>query len=137
MHLIYSGLSAQAMADMVMGVYSVITVVFLIACFFFGAYGLYGVIRLKKEKYLIPHRLMYPNYCPNDECLEPVDYMDFIIPRLSILSVVMLLSGTMLLLCLLVDALGTLWVLLGLYIVPLAVYLWYSMSLKRAAKKYW
>ena len=137
MNLIYSGLSAQTVANMVMGFQSVITIIFLIVCFFFGGYGIYGVLRLRKEQYLIPHRLMYPNYCPCDECLDPVEYMDFIIPRISILSAVMILSGIMLLLCLAIEALGTIWVLLGLYIVPLAVYLWYSMSLKRAAKKYW
>ncbi len=137
MDLIYSGLSAQTVTDMVLGFSGVISIIFLLACLFFGGYGLYGVLRLRKEQYLIPHRLMYPNYCSGDTCLDPVEYMDYILPRLSVLSGVMLLTGLLLLLGYFIDGLRSLGVLLALCIVPFVVYLWYSRCLKKAAKKYW
>ncbi len=137
MDLIYSGLSAQTVTDLVIGVSGVVSVLFLVVILFFGAYGIHGILRLKKEQYLIPHRLMYPNYCSPDECLDPVEYMDFILPRLTVLSVVMLLSGVILLLGYFIDGLRSLGITLALYVVPFAVYLWYSSSLKSAAKKYW
>ncbi len=137
MNVMYSGLSAQAVTDMVMGVSGVISILFLVSILFFGGYGLYGVLRLKREQYLVPHRLMYPNYCGNEECLDPVEYMDYILPRLSALSGVFLLSGVLLLLTFFVDGLRTLGVLLTLYIAPFAAYLWYSGCLKRAARTYW
>ncbi len=137
MNFVYYGLSAQTVTDLVMGVSGVVSILFLVVILFFGGYGFYGVLRLKKEQYLVPHRLMYPNYCSNDECLDPVEYMDFILPRLSILSTVLLLSGVLLLVTFFVDGFRTLGVLLTLYIAPFVVYLWYSGCLKKAAKKYW
>lgn len=137
MNLIYSGLTAQNVSDLVLGFSGVISAVFLAVMLLFGIYGLRGVLQLKKEQYLIPHRLMYPNYCSPDDCLEPVEYMDFILPRLSILSVVMLLTGVLLLLSYFIPGLRSLGMLLILYIVPFVVYLWYNGGLKRAAKKYW
>ena len=137
MNLIYSGLTAQNVSDLVLGFSGVISAVFLAVMLLFGIYGLRGVLQLKKEQYLIPHRLMYPNYCSPDKCLEPVEYMDFILPRLSILSVVMLLTGVLLLLSYFIPGLRSLGMLLILYIVPFVVYLWYNGGLKRAAKKYW
>lgn len=137
MNLIYSGLSAQTVADLVLGSSSVISIIFLAVILLFGCYGLYGVIRLKKEQYLVPHRLMYPNYHSGEDCNDPVEYMDYIFPRLTILSVVMILSGLILLLGFFVDSLRSLGMTLLVYIVPFVAYLWYSGCLKRAAKKYW
>ena len=137
MNLILSGLSAQTVTDLVIGTSGVISVIFLVVILFFGSYGLYGVLRLKKEQYLIPHRLMYPNYRSNDDCLDPVEYMDYILPRLSILSGVMLGSGLILLLGYFVDGLRTVGISVLLYVIPFVVYLWYSGCLRKAAKKYW
>ena len=137
MNLVLAGLSAQNVADMVMGTSGLISLVYLVVILFFGCYGLYGVIRLKKEQYLIPHRLMYPNYHSGEDCADPVEYMDFILPRLTILSVSMLLSGLFIFFGYFIDALRSLIMMLLLYIVPFVVFLWYSACLKKAAKKYW
>ena len=103
----------------------------------FGVYGLYGVYRLKKDQYLIPHRLMYPNYRSGEDCLDPVEYMDFILPRLTIVSVVMVIAGPALVAVLFIKAFQSVFAMLVLYTIPLVTYLWYSVCLKRAAKKYW
>ncbi|MBR6824939.1 MAG: hypothetical protein IKM59_00130 [Oscillospiraceae bacterium] len=137
MYMIYSGLSAQNVSDMVMGFSGVMNVVFLVVVLLFGAYGLYGVRRLKKEQDLIPHRLMYPLYCSHEDCLDPVEYMDFIIPRITVLSVVMILSGLALLVSFFIPVIRTMGFTLAVYVIPLAVYLWYNGSVKRAKKKYW
>lgn len=137
MNLVYSGLSAQNVADLVLGFSGMTSVIFLIVSVLFGAYGIYGVCRLKKEQYLIPHRIMYPSYCNYEDCLDPEEYMRFIIPRLAIVSAVMLLAGVLLFLSYFIPAIRTIKFLLALYIVPLVVYLWYSICLRRARKKYW
>ena len=126
MNLVFAGISAQTVTDLVMGFSGVVSILFLTAALFFGGYGLYGVLKLKKEQYLVPHRLMYPNYCSHEDCLEPGEYMDYIFPRLSVLSVTMLLAGLLLLLGYFIDRLRSLGVILLLYIVPFAVYLWYN-----------
>ncbi len=137
MNLIYSGVSAQTVSDLVLGTSGVISIVFLVVILFSGCYGLYGVLRLKKEQYLIPHRLMYPNYHSGEDCNDPVEYMDYILPRLTIFSVVMLLSGLILLVGYFVDGLRSLGMTLILYIAPFVVFLWYNGCLKKAVKKYW
>lgn len=137
MNLILAGLSAQSVADLVMGFSGVTGIVFLIVILFFGYYGTSSLLRLKKEQALFPNRLMYPNYCPHDECIDPEGYIRFIFPRLAVLSASMLLSGLTLLLSYFIPGIRSLGLSLGLYVVPLAVYLYYSASLKKAAKIYW
>ena len=137
MNLTLSGLTEQNVADLVMGAGGFVSVIFVIVVLLFGSYGLYGVLRLKKEQYLIPHRLMYPNYHSEADCEDPVEYMDYIMPRLGTLSVTMLLSGLLVFLGYFIEPLRSLSVMLLLYVVPFVVYLWYNGCLKRAAKKYW
>lgn len=137
MNLVLSGLSAQTVTDLVIGVSGVVSIIFLVAIMFFGCYGMYGVYRLKKEQYLIPHRFMYPNYCSPDDCSDPVEYMDYILPRLAIVSGVMILSGLVVLVGYFISDVRTLGVTLLMYIIPFVAYLWYNGCLKRSAKKYW
>ncbi len=137
MNLIYAGLSAESVAGLVSGFTGFTTILFFVVTMLFGCYGLYGVYRLKKEEYLVPHRLMYPNYRSGEDCLDPVEYMDFIRPRLTIVSVVMVLAGPVMLAVLVIEAIQSVLIMLLMYVIPLVAYLWYSMCLKRAAKKYW
>lgn len=137
MNLILSGLSAQTMADLVMGASGVFSVILLVALLFSGIYGLYGVYRLKKEQYLIPHRFMYPNYCAPEDCSDPVEYMDYIQPRLTIYGCAMTLCGVLIFTGFFVDALRSVIMLLILYIAPFVIFLWYNGCLKLSAKKYW
>ena len=143
MNLIYSGLSAETVSGLVTSVSGITTILFFVVTMLFGCYGLYGVYRLKRDQYLIPHRLMYPNYCSGEDCLDPVEYMDFIMPRLTIVSVAMVIAGPALVAILVIDAIRSIdtirsvVAMLVLYMVPLVTYLWYSICLKRAAKKYW
>ncbi len=137
MNLIFSGLSAQNVTDLVMGTSGVTSVLFLVVILFFGCYCGYGFLRLRRENSLFAHRMMYPNYCPWDLCLDPEGYVAFIRPRIAILSVAMLLSGLTQLVSYFIPAMRSIGLSLGIYIVPLFVYLCYNSSLRRAAKKYW
>lgn len=137
MNLFLAGLSAQTVTDLVIGASGVISIVFLVVLLFFGGYGLYGAYRLKKAQYLIPNRLMYPNYCSPDDCSDPVEYMDYILPRITIFGGVMSLCGVLIFLGYFIGALRSLGVTLILYVIPLIIYLWYNGCLKRSAKKYW
>ncbi len=138
MNLILSGgLSAQNVADLVMGFSGVVSGLFLIVVLFFGGYGLNGVLRLRRERSLFPNRLMYPNYCPYDECMDPDGYIEYIMPRLTVLSCTMLLSGLVLLLGYFIPTMRSLGISLMVYIVPFVIYVWYSACLKKAIKKFW
>lgn len=137
MKLFLSGLTAQTMSDIVMGFSAVTSIVFLVVILFFGYYGTHALVRLRREKELFPNRLMYPNYCPHDECIDPEGYIKYIFPRLGLLSAVMLLSGVTLLVSFFIPGMRTIGLSLALYGVPFVVYMYYSFSLRRAAKKYW
>lgn len=137
MNLILSGLGAQTVADLVMGISGVISAIFFAALLFAGLYGLYGVRRLNKEGYLIPHRFMYPNYCDPDDCTDPVGYLDYIKPRLTIFGTIMLVCAALIFISYFVDALRGVIIMLIMYAVPLANFLWYNGCLKLSAKKYW
>ena len=137
MNLILSGLSAQNVTDLVMGTSGVTSVLFLIVVLFFGGYCGYGFLRLRRENSLFAHRLLYPNYCPWDLCLDPEGYMAFILPRVAILSVVMILSGLTLLVSYFIPQMRSIGLSLGVYMAPLIVYLCYNGGLRRAAKKFW
>ena len=137
MNLIYSGLSAQTVTDLVIGVSGVISIVFLIVILFFGCYGLQSVIRLRRERTLFPNRVMYPNYCPYDECIDPQGYVEVVLPKLTVLTAAMLLSGATLILGYFIPALRTLGISLVVYIAPFAVYMWYCACQRKAAKIYW
>lgn len=137
MHLVLAGLSAQTVTDLVMNFSGIMSIVFLAVLLLFGTYSLYGAYQLKKVQYLIPHRLMYPNYCSCDECSDPGEYMDYILPRLTIFGSALTLCGILIFLGYFIDALRSVPVLLVLYVIPLVIYLWYNGCLKRSAKKYW
>lgn len=116
---------------------NVINYMFLFILFFIGCYGLYTVMRLKKERTLFPNRLMYPNYCRIAECVDAEGFMDYISPRLIILSIVMLISGILFLLQQFLPILDNIYVYTGVMAVPVAVYIWFTRCLKKAARLYW
>ena len=137
MQLILSGLSAQNVADLVSGFSGFSSILFLLVVLFFGIYCGYGFLRLNREKTLFPHRFLYPNYCPHDECIDPDGYIEYIRPKLAIFSGIMLLSGVTLFVSYFVLELRGVSTLLGVYVAPFIAYLYYTSCLKKAAKLYW
>lgn len=116
---------------------NVINYMFLFVLFFIGCYGLYTVIRLGRQRELFPNRLMYPNYCRISDCFDAEGYICYIRPRLSILSVIMLIFGTLFLLQQLVPLLDNLYLYTAAMAIPVAAYLWFNRCLKKAARIFW
>lgn len=107
----------------------------LVGC---GGFSIYTAIKLKRKGYLFNSRLLYPGNCNPAECSDEVGFMTFIIPRLTILGVVCLISAA-------IIAVDT-YIGLGLpawvsgYIVPfigLPVFIWFMYVQNKASKLFW
>ena len=116
---------------------NMINYMFLFVLFFIGCYGLYTVIRLGREGALFPNRLMYPNHCRIVECVDAEGFMDYIRPRLTILSVIMLIFGVVFLLQQFIPILDDLYVYTAAMALPVAAYIWFNQCLKKAARLFW
>lgn len=109
----------------------------LIMLFGFGIYGLYSAIRLRKEQLLFPNKFLYPGNCDPAACLDPGEFIDFIIPRALILSVALILLGGLLALNSFVLHIDSWLIDLGMIVMPVAVIVWYCFVQRKAAKNYW
>ena len=109
----------------------------LIMLFGFGIYGLYSAIRLRKEQLLFPNKFLYPGNCDPAACLDPGEFIDFIIPRALILSVALILLGGLLALNSFVLHIDSWLIDLGMIVMPVGVIVWYCFVQRKAAKNYW
>ena len=109
----------------------------LIMLFGFGIYGLYSAIRLRKEQLLFPNKFLYPGNCDPAACLDPGEFIDFIIPRALILSVALILLGGLLSLNSFVLHIDSWLIDLGMIVMPVAVIVWYCFVQRKAAKNFW
>lgn len=109
----------------------------LIMLFGFGIYGLYSAIRLRREQLLFPNKFLYPGNCDPAACLDPGEFIDYIIPRALILSVALILLGGLFALNVLVLHIDS-WIIdLGMIVMPVAVIIWYCVVQRKAAKNFW
>ena len=51
-----------------------------------AVYSLYLVIRLRRTRELFPSRFLYPGNCEPEDCIDPDGFIDYILPRLTLLS---------------------------------------------------
>ena len=109
----------------------------LIMLFGFGIYGLYSAIRLRKEQLLFPNKFLYPGNCDPAACLDPGEFIDFIIPRALILSVALILLGGLIALNSFVLHIDSWLIDLGMIVMPVAVIVWYCFVQRKAAKNFW
>lgn len=109
----------------------------LIMLFGFGIYGLYSAIRLRKEQLLFPNKFLYPGNCDPAACLDPGEFIDFIIPRALILSAALILLGGLLALNSFVLHIDSWLIDLGMIVMPVAVIVWYCFVQRKAAKNFW
>lgn len=117
------------------GMMSLFLVVTLIGA---GVYSLYSVIKLKKEGYLFPNRLLYPGNCAPEDCLDEVGFMNYIAPRISIFGIGCIVFGVLVALDEYVGFGMAPWIstfaLSGLGIL---MFIWYIIVLNKASKRYW
>lgn len=119
------------------GMIDMLDTLMLIMLFGFGIYGLYSAIRLRKEQLLFPNKFLYPGNCDPAACLDPGEFIDYIIPRALILSVALILLGGLLALNSFVLHIDS-WIIdLCMIVLPLAVIVWYCIVQRKAAKNFW
>ena len=112
--------------------------VLLFMLLFVGVYGLYTVIRLRSTYMLFPNRFLYPNGCTPETCNDEGAFIDFILPRLTVLSVSCLIMGIAyaLLIYVFPEAQNALTDILTL-ILPAGVLFWYALLQKKVYKNFW
>ena len=119
------------------GMIDMLDTLMLIILFGFGIYGLYSAIRLRREQLLFPNKFLYPGNCDPAACLDPGEFIDYIIPRALILSVALILLGGLLALNSFVLHIDS-WIIdLCMIVLPLAVIVWYCIVQRKAAKNFW
>ncbi len=119
------------------GMIDMLDTLMLIMLFGFGIYGLYSAIRLRKEQLLFPNKFLYPGNCDPAACLDPGEFIDYIIPRALILGVALILLGGLLALNSFVLHIDS-WIIdLCMIVLPLAVIVWYCIVQRKAAKNFW
>ena len=62
----------------------------MLAC---GIYAIYTAIRLHRNCYLEPSKILYPTDCTPETCLDPDGFIDYILPRLTAMGIAMLLQS--------------------------------------------
>lgn len=102
-----------------------------------GIYALYAAIRLNREQMLFENKLLYPGDCKIDDCVDEGGFIDFVIPRIAILGGAMLFMGILLGLNMLIFKLDALWVDIVMMVLPVAVFAWYIVVQRKAAKLFW
>ena len=103
-----------------------------------GFYGLYTVIKLRKTYMLFPNKFLYPGNCTMDTCLDEGGFIDYILPRLTVLSVVLVLLGIFFVLVFLVFPQweSGLTDILSMFL-PLGAFVWYMFIQRKAAALFW
>jgi hypothetical protein len=117
---------------------STLELVLLALLFWSGGYGLITVIRLRKSYMLFPNKFLYPGNCTMDTCIDEGGFIDFILPRLTILSVIMLILGVFFFLVFFVFTQWESWLtnVLSMFL-PVGVYVWYMLAQRKAAALFW
>lgn len=123
---------------MMSGMLDMFDVLMLLMFVGIGIYGLYSAIRLRREQILFPNKFLYPGGCAPEECLDPGEFIDFIVPRCIVLGILLIVMGGLFALNTFVLKLDSFIVNLVWLIVPIAVLGWFGVFVQRkAAKLYW
>ena len=104
-----------------------------------GGYGMYTVIRLRRERVLFKNRFLYPANCSPEDCTDEQGFIAYISPRLFIMSLVSLILLVALALLLYVfPALSPWWVeSIVIPVIGVGVLAWFMLIQSRAYKRFW
>ena len=103
-----------------------------------AVYSLYVVIRLRRTRELFPSRFLYPGNCEPEDCIDPDGFIDYILPRLTLLSSMFFVMT--LAFCGKLYAFpesGSLLTELPTLFLPVGVFLWYCVVLNKSSKNFW
>lgn len=120
--------------DQLSQTFSILLIVMLAG---YGGYGIYCAIKLRKEGVLFPSKMLYPGNCSPDDCIDPVGFITYICPRLTIFGILCIVSA-------IATAIDT---FIGFGLPPvleyillfafLPVIIWYMIVQNKASKLYW
>ena len=103
-----------------------------------AGYGFYTAIRLKKTYMLFPNKFLYPTGCTAETCLDEGAYIDFIIPRVTILSLACLILGVAYAVRIFVYPDVAHWAIdVATLTLPVGVLFWYAFVQNKASKIFW
>ena len=123
---------------MMSGMLDMFDVLMLVMLIGFGVYGLYSAIRLRREQILFPNKFLYPGGCAPEECLDPGEFIDFIVPRAIVFSVLLIVLGSLFALNTFVIKIESFYAPLAWIVVPVVVLGWFGVFVHRkAAKRFW
>lgn len=109
-------------------------IVMVIGC---GIYALYTAIRLRRTYMLFPNKFLYPGNCAPDDCADEDGFIDFILPRMTILGIAMLVIGALLAANHYLLIASGLLIDLATVIIPFGWFVWYIIVQRKAAKLFW
>lgn len=129
--------AANGQANGFAGMINMLDMLMLVMLIGFGIYGIYSALRLRKEQMLFPNKFLYPGGCAPENCLDPGEFIDYIVPRALLLGVGMLLLGALFALNVYVLHIES-WIAdLASIVLPVAVIVWYCVVQRKAARLYW
>ena len=125
---------AEATGSPLGGMVDMMDLLLVVMLLGFGVVALYNVIRLHREQMLFASKILYPGDCKPEDCADPGGFIDYIVPRLTILSIAFILMGVVAILLLYVFPLNIAWMELASVILPVGGLIWYVVCQRKAAK---
>ncbi len=117
---------------------TILDVVLLAMLVMVAGYGLYTVIRLKREYMLFPNKFLFPTGCTAENCLDEGAYIDFIIPRMLILSIACLVMAIAYgIRVYMFPDFNHIAIEIATIILPFGTLLWYAFVQNKASKTFW
>lgn len=124
---------------------SILDVLILATVFGSGGYALYTYVRLHREWRIFNSVFLMPSQCPPDECLDTDAYLEYMRPRLLVLSIFCLISGVLFIPVALpnlaqimhIGTAGYNILLIGAPLLGFVSLVWYMFCQGRAAKRFW
>ena len=114
-----------------------LSLILLVMLYGSGIYALYTYFRLHRTCELFPNKFLYPGTCTADKCVDVDGFIDFIEPRLLILGIAMFLCGVAYFFYAIVLKANDIAVDIAAIVLPVAVFVWYMLVQRKAAKEFW
>lgn len=131
-------LTATGQQDAFAGMSRMLDLVLLAMLALVAIYSLYTAIRLKKEYMLFPNRFLYPSGCTPETCLDPWEYIDYIIPKLVVLGVVCLVLTVAYAVRIFVfPHVNSVVIEIATVFLPFGILTWYAIIQNKVSKTFW
>lgn len=102
----------------------------------YGLYCLYIWLRLKIDNYLFYNQILIPSGYAVRDCKHPREYIQYMKPRLLVFGLVITAAGVLNVLAAQLLTLTT-WMFWVLIAVPIAVIIWFVITLIVTRRRYW